>query len=99
MRIFPELEVLLQKSKKPFLLFKFYTFSANFSSVALIVALESWCVKNNNNNNNKKNNNSKGLIVECGLTSHSVIFQLYSDGRDVQFPNFDLLPVTHVMGS
>ena len=30
-------------------------------------------------------------LVDCGLTSHSAIFQLYSDGTDVQFPNFDLL--------
>ena len=37
--------------------------------------------------------------VDCGLTSHSAIFQLYSDGTDVQFPNFDLLPSTHAMGS
>ena len=28
------------------------------------------------------------------LTSHSAIFQLYSDGTDVKFPNFDLLPGT-----
>ena len=28
--------------------------------------------------------------VDCGL---------YSDGTDVQFPNFDLLPGTHAMGS
>ena len=33
-------------------------------------------------------------VVYCGLTSHSAIFQLYSDGTDVQFPNFDLLPGT-----
>ena len=39
------------------------------------------------------------LIVDCGLTSHSAIFQLYSDGTDVQFPHFDLLPDTHAMGS
>ena len=39
------------------------------------------------------------VVVVCGLTSHSAIFQLYSDGRDVQFPNFDLLPGTHAMGS
>ena len=38
-------------------------------------------------------------VVDCGLTSHSAIFQLYSDGTDVQFPNFDLLPGTHAMGS
>ena len=30
-------------------------------------------------------------LVGCGLTSHSAIFQLYSDGTVVQFPNFDLL--------
>ena len=39
------------------------------------------------------------VVVDCGLTSHSAIFQLYSDGTDVQFPNFDLLPGTHVMGN
>ena len=39
------------------------------------------------------------VVVDCGLTSHSAIFQLYSDGTDVQFPNFDLLPGTHAMDS
>ena len=39
------------------------------------------------------------VVVVCGLTSHSAIFQLYSDGTDVQFQNFDLLPGTHAMGS
>ena len=39
------------------------------------------------------------VVVDCGLTSHSAIFQLYSDGTDVQFPNFDLLPGTHAIGS
>ena len=39
------------------------------------------------------------VVVDCGLTSHSAIFQLYSDGTDVQFPNFDLLPGTHALGS
>ena len=39
------------------------------------------------------------VVVDCGLTSHSAIFQLYSDGTGVQFPNFDLLPGTHAMGS
>ena len=39
------------------------------------------------------------VVVVCSLTSHSAIFQLYSDGTDVQFPNFDLLPGTHAMGS
>ena len=39
------------------------------------------------------------VVVDCGLTSHSAIFQLYSDGTDVQVPNFDLLPGTHAMGS
>ena len=39
------------------------------------------------------------VVVDCGLTSHSAIFQLYSDETDVQFPNFDLLPGTHAMGS
>ena len=38
------------------------------------------------------------VVVDCGLTSHSAIFQLYSDGTDVQFPNFDLLSGTHAMG-
>ena len=28
------------------------------------------------------------LLVGCGLTSHSAIFQLYSDGTSVQFPIF-----------
>ena len=37
-------------------------------------------------------------VVDYGLTSHSAIFQLYSDGTDVQFPNFDLLG-THAKGS
>ena len=39
------------------------------------------------------------VVVDCDLTSHSAIFQLYSDRTDVQFPNFDLLPGTHAMGS
>ena len=39
------------------------------------------------------------VVVDCGLTSHSAIFQLYSDGTDVQFSNFDLLPGTHATGS
>ena len=39
------------------------------------------------------------LLLIVVLTSHSAIFQLYSDGTDVQFPNFDLLPGTHAMGS
>ena len=39
------------------------------------------------------------VVVVCGLTPHSAIFQLHSDGTDVQFPNFDLLPGTHAMGS
>ena len=39
------------------------------------------------------------VVVDYGLTSHSAIFQLYSEGTDVQFPNFDLLPGTHAMGS
>ena len=37
--------------------------------------------------------------VDCGLTSNSAIFQLNSDGTDVQFRNFDLLPGTHAMDS
>ena len=39
------------------------------------------------------------LVGWLFLTSHSAIFQLYSDGTVVQFPNFDLLPGTHAMGS
>ena len=39
------------------------------------------------------------VVVDCDLTSHSAIFQLYSDGTDVQIPNFDLLPGTNAMGS
>ena len=56
-----------------------------------------------------RNVNSKGggvrvvviVVVDCGLTSHSAICQLYtcSDGTDVQFPNFDPLPGTHAMDS
>ena len=40
------------------------------------------------------NHSNTAKIVDCGFTSHSAIFQLYSDGTDVQFPNFDLLPAT-----
>ena len=29
-----------------------------------------------------------GWLVGCGLTTHSAIFQLYSDGRVVQFSQF-----------
>ena len=64
MRIFPEPEVLSQQIEKRPGLFTFYTSCANFSSVALIVASESWCVKNNNNNNNKNKNNSKEGTAE-----------------------------------
>ena len=32
-----------------------------------------------------------GWFVGCCLTSHSAIFQLYSDGTVVQIPNLDLL--------
>ena len=39
-----------------------------------------------------------GWLVGCGLTSHSAIFQLYSDWADVQFPNLDLLPGTKCHG-
>ena len=28
------------------------------------------------------------VVVDCGLTSHSAIFQLYSDGTDVQISKF-----------
>ena len=38
------------------------------------------------------------LLVGCGLTSHSVIFQLYSDRTVVQFPNLDLLLGTQCDG-
>ena len=38
-------------------------------------------------------------VVDCGLTSHSATYQLYSDGTDVQFPHFDLLPGIQAMGS
>ena len=41
---------------------------------------------------------TRGLLVGCCLTSHSAIFQLYSDGTVVQFPNFDLLPGTQRHG-
>ena len=41
---------------------------------------------------------ASGLLVDWldgwGLTSHSAIFQLYSDERVVQFPNLDLLTGT-----
>ena len=37
-------------------------------------------------------------LVGCGLTSHSAIFQLYSDWTVVQFSNFDLLPGTQRHG-
>ena len=39
-----------------------------------------------------------GWLVGCSLTSHSVVFQLYSDGTVVQFPNLDLLPGTQRHG-
>ena len=39
-----------------------------------------------------------GWLVGCGLTLHSAIFQLYSDGTVVKFPNFDLLPGTQRHG-
>ena len=31
------------------------------------------------------------MLVGCGLTSHSAIFQLYSDGTFVHIPNSDLV--------
>ena len=37
-------------------------------------------------------------LVGCGLTSHSAMFHLHSDGTVVQFPNLDLLPGTHRHG-
>ena len=40
-----------------------------------------------------------GAEVQAALTSHSVKCQLYNDGRVVQFPNLDILPGTHAMGS
>ena len=46
------------KFEKQFLLFTNYTSCTNLSSVALIVASESWCEKNNKNTNN--NNNEEG---------------------------------------
>ena len=64
MRMFPEPEVLSQQIEKRHGLFTFYTSCANFSSVALIVASESWCVKNNNNNKKKNKNNSKEGTAE-----------------------------------
>ena len=36
--------------------------------------------------------------VGCGLTSHSALFQLYSDWTVVQFSNLDLLPGTQRHG-
>ena len=35
-------------------------------------------------------NRPKELLVGCGLTSYSAIFQLYSDGTVVQFSNLDI---------
>ena len=35
-----------------------------------------------------------GWFVDCGFTSNSAIFQLYSDRTVVQCPNLDLLPAT-----
>ena len=64
MRIFPEPEVLLQQFEKHPELFTFYTCCANFSSLALKVASESWCVNNNNNNNKNNKNNSKEGTAE-----------------------------------
>ena len=40
----------------------------------------------------------QGLLVDWSLTSHSAIFQQYSDGTVVQFPNLDLLPGTQCPG-
>ena len=60
MRIFPEPEVLSQQIEKRPGLFTFYASCANFSSVALLVASESWCVNNNNNKNKNKNNSKEG---------------------------------------
>ena len=40
-----------------------------------------------------------GWLIGCGLISHSVIFQLYSDRTVVQFPNLDLLPGTQRHGA
>ena len=39
----------------------------------------------------KHNRFSNVWLVGCGLTSHSAIFQLFSNGRVVQFPNLYLL--------
>ena len=52
----------------------------------------------NNNNNVSNDQLNKIWLVGCGLTSHSAIFQIYSDGTVVQFPNFDLLPGTQGHG-
>ena len=38
------------------------------------------------------------LVGWCRLTSHSALFQLYSDGTVVPFPIFDLLPGTQRHG-
>ena len=46
----------------------------------------------------RPNFNLKTTLVGCGLTSHSAIFHLYSDGTVAQFPNFDLLPGTQCHG-
>ena len=84
MRIFPEPEVLSQQIEKRPWLFTFYTSCANFSSVAPIVASESWCVKNNNKNN--KNNSKEGTaesvkgqraVAPLTLNIHCVIYEIY----------------------
>ena len=68
LRIFPELEVLSSQFEKPFLLFTFYTSYANFSSLALIVASESWCENNNNNNEEGIAESVKGQRAVAPLT-------------------------------
>ena len=93
MRIFPEPEVLLQQFEKRPELFTFYTSCANFSSLAFIVASESWCVKNNNNKNNKNNSKEgtaesvKGQRAVAPLTL--IIFHLLPTGfRTFHFVSF-----------
>ena len=67
--IFLEPEVLSIWFEKPFLLFTFDTSCANFSSLALIVASESWCENNNNNNNEEGTAESvKGQRAVAPLT-------------------------------
>ena len=79
MRIFPEPEVLLQQFEKRPELFTFYTSCANFSSLAFIVASESWCVKNNNKNNknNSKEGTAESVKGQRAVAPLTLINQLY----------------------